>query len=364
MNNAKARLSVGVWLLLVALVCQSKAQTHSDLDSQYSITAYDVPPGTSAGTADGTMIFLRKNELVKLDLSENRLVSIPIETIEIRSWTYGNGSVWILGKSKGVSGVHRLDAQTGKVISRIPLAYRRREAISYGFGSLWKFSVSLFSSPEPVFRIDPESKEVSRIDTGGLFNGQLEISEGKVWLLGLIDGTVKCFDPLSSKVVDEFSVGAKHDNSLVKQQFRGGTYSYAIGEGTVWVRESLGSKGDRFVLSGFDVKTHERVTKLESDAALWGPVIWKGSVWISTRGDSQRGHYIAKIDPKLGHTVGRILIPVRPGDNQESVFLPPMLFADDNSLWALSSNPWSHKSPLIVRRIQLKSEEEGRSGSQ
>jgi hypothetical protein len=139
---------------------------------------------------------------------------------------------------------------------------------------------------------------------------------------------------------------------MLKQGFKGGSYSYGIREGLRWVLDTQGMYGQKRVLSGYDLRTHERIAKLEVDNAVFGPVIWNGSVWLSTRGDPHVGHYIAKIDPRLKHTVGRISIPVAVEGARESDFLPPLLVADGDSLWALSGNWWSKRTPVILEALQ------------
>lgn len=362
--NQIVRISVALYIFLFSFVLAVTAQVAPDLDSEYSITMFEAPQGAGFGFEidNDTLLFLKKNELIRLDEKGKQLESVPIGEIDTRAWTFGGGSVWILGKSKSFAGIHRIDPRSGKLMDTIAFDRERDQAISYAYGSLWIWTTFVLAKGKPLLRIDPETKHVTVVDAGGPFKGQLGFNDGKVWLLGIEDGVVKCLDPESNKVVDEFSVGREHDNAILKQSFKGGSYSYAIDDGIIWVGNHKGAKGDIFILSGFDLKTHERIAKLESDDALWGPVIWKGNVWLSIRGDPRKGHYISKIDPKLKHTVGRIFIP----GGSESDFVPPVLVPGRSQmhpgrsqipenadfLWALSGNPWNRKTPVIVRRIQ------------
>ena len=339
---------------LSSLACRSAAQT-IDMDGEYTVTTWEGPKGASVGFGDGKIWLLKSNELISLGEDLKPLTPIPIEEIEIRSWTVGGGSIWILGKSKGFSGLHRIDSQTGKLTDTVSLQGEKYAAILYAYGSIWAAPAFVLAKGKPLLRIDPETKHVTVI--GDDFKGQLVASDGKLWMLGVEDGKVRSLDPQSNKVIDDFSVGREHDNGLIKNIIKGpskaGGYSFAISDGMLWVLDVKGLYGERHVLSGYELKTHERIAKLETDGALWGPVIWNGYVWLSTRGDPHSGHYISKIDPGLKHTVGRILIPASPG-GQEANFLPPILAAEGDSLWALSGNWYSKKAPVIVRRFRAK----------
>jgi hypothetical protein len=342
-----------VLLLLCAQMPRAAAQAAADINPEYTITTFEAPKGASVGIADGTLMFLRKDELISLDPNKAEFKPVPIENIEARSWTFGGGSVWILGKSKNFWGIHRIDPNTGKLSDRIGLEHDRNEAISYGYGSLWISTDFVLAKPKPLLRIDPGTKQITTVDIGGGFKGQLAISDGKIWLFGAENGQVRCLDPLSNKVIDEFTVGHGLDNGILEGSFRGGSYSYSIGDGMLWVGEILGTNGGKYVLSGFDLKTHDRIIKLESDAALWAPVFWNGYVWLSTRGDPHVGHFISRVDPRLKHTTGRILINAS-ANGGEANLLPPIVVAANDSLWSISSNPFSNKTPVIVHRIQAK----------
>jgi streptogramin lyase len=333
-----------------------EAQTNSNINDEFTITTFEAPKGGSFGWGDGKIWFLRKNELIRLEPTGDRPLSVPIEEIEVSSWIFGDGSIWILGKSKNFWGIHRVNPQTGKVVNTIALDHDKNQGLSYGYGAIWVWSSWVLGKEKPLLRIDPETNSVSKIALGNGFKGQLMISDGKVWLLGVEDGSVKCLDPSSNKVTDEFSIGRAHDNGILgilKGPFKEGSYSYGIGEGQLWVLDTQDANGARRVLSGYDLRTHERIAKLETDDAVWGPVIWNGYVWLSSRGDPRSGHYISRIDPRLKHTMGRIFIPAY-AEDPEVTFLPPGIGMIDNSLWAVSGTWGDKKRSVIIRRIQPK----------
>src|SRR5262249_12270030 len=262
---------------VLTIVFTASAQDLSDVSSEYTITTFEGQVGASFGTAEGAPLFIQKNEFIRMNPG-GELTPVPIDEIEIHNWTYGDGSLWMLGKSKNIWGIHRIDFQTGRLLDTIPLEHDRHEVISYGYGSLWVFTAFELAKPKPLLRIDPQTKQVTTIDLGQGFKGTLAINEQKVWLLGVEDGDVKCLDPQSNKVVDEFSGGREHDNGILKGAFKGGSYGYGIGDGMLWVLDTRDMHGGKRVLSGYDLKTHERKTKLETDDTVWPPVVWNGYV--------------------------------------------------------------------------------------
>ena len=328
------------------------AQTNTDIGTEYTVTTLEVPKGASFGTGDGKIWFLRKDELIALDADQNRLKPVPIGEIEARSWTVSGGSLWILGKSEKSWAIRRIDPQTGKLVGTISLEDNRDQQFLYAYGSIWVWTGFVLAKNKPVLRIDPESKQVIEVTNG--FKGQLLASDSKIWMLGVEDGEVKCLDPQSNKIVDEFSVGREHDSGIVKGRVKGGSYTFAIGDGMLWVGDTQGMNGGKYVLSAYDLNSHGRITKLESDAALWAPTIWNGYVWLSTRGDAGSGHYISRIDPKIRHTMGRLFIPVSSKATRDAEFLPPILVSSEDSLWAMSGNWFSKNPTLVLRRIQVR----------
>ena len=368
MRVPRASFSAARWLVctlatLSVFSLRVPAQTNADIGNEYTITTLEVPKGASFSTGDGKLWFLRKDELLRLDADQNRLIPVPIGDIKARSWIVSGGTLWIFGKSEKSWAIRRIDPQTGKLLDTIGLEDNRDQQFLYAYGSIWVWTDFMLAKNKPVLRIDPETKRV--IEVSNSFKGQLLASDGKIWMLGVEDGNIKCLDPQSNKVVDEFSVGREHDNGILKGRFKGGHYSYGIGEGALWVldaQETYGIltnaavEGPRVkgVLSGYDLKTHERIAKIENDAALWLPMTWKGYVWLSTRGDDRSGHYISRIDPKLQHTVGRLFIPISSKAPRYAEFLPPMLVSSEDSLWAVSGNWFSKNPTLLLRRIQAK----------
>jgi len=331
---------------------RSPAQTNADVGSEYTITTLQPPKGATFGTGDGKLWFLRKRELIRLDQDQNRLVTTPIDDIQVRTWIVSGGSLWIFGKSESGWNIRRIDPQSGKLVSTIPLENNRDQQFLYAYGSIWVWTGFVLARDKPVLRIDPETKKV--IEIRDKFKGQVLAGDGKIWMLGVEDGDVQCLDPQSNKIVDGFSVGRGHDNGVLKGAFKGGSYSYVIGDGVLWVGETRGQNGGKYVLSGYDLKTHQQVATLEQDASLFPPVAWSGYVWLSSRGDPKSGHYITRVDPRAHDSVGQIFIPISPNAARDAEFLPPMLLPSEDSLWAVSGRWFSNDHAMIVRRIQAK----------
>jgi len=343
------------------------AQDPSRTDPEFTVTVVEGPKRGAFAVGDGAVWFLGQGQLSKLDPADNHVISVPLEdapgpgpmlmamkgTVP-QFFAVGGGSIWRLArKSKHELELQRLDETNGRLLDEIPLNEKQSGSLSYAYGSIWIWSDMFLD--HPLVRVDPSAKQVTTIDLGkGEWSAPC-FSEGSVWILGMESGVVKRIDIQSNKIAEEFSIGQKQKNGIFSMPFKGGSYYFAVGDGMLWVADSKNLSSGKYVLSRFDLKTHERVAKLESDPSDGPPVIWHGYVWLSTAGNVMSGHYLTKISPQTNHIVGTIfLLPTISGRILVSGSMPPRLLADQDSLWTFSVGT-AGNPPITIHRIQATS---------
>jgi hypothetical protein len=362
-GTARRVYRVAVLTLASASLLPVAAQILPASDPNVTITTIEGPKDAAFAIGDGTAWFLTKDVLTKVDPQNNQLTSVPMEQLQLGNWflraigggfAVGGGSVWRYGKGHGVEGVHRVDPGTGKCIATLALKPRKgMNSLTYGEGSLWVLN----EHDGNLVRIDPGTNQVSAtIELGKGFWLGLKIADGAVWAVGEENGIVKRLDPQSNKVVDEFSVGRPQKNGLFTMVLEGGSYYFAVGDGTLWVADSQSMSTGKYVLSRIDPKTHERVAQIEIDDSQGAPAFWNGFGWVSmASGNSRLGHFITKIDLKTNRAAGQIFLPAS-GRLFNRGASPAILLADENSLWSLSRG---FNGDSVVRRLQAKPKEPG-----
>ena len=114
----------------------------------------------------------------------------------------GGGAVWVAEGLKGK--VARIDPNTMKVTSEVPLLKGNPNEIAFGAGYVWVTD----TEDDSVTRIDPSTNpQGTTIPSVG--NGPVGIAagDGAAWVANSLDGTVARIDPKSSRVT-RFEIGA------------------------------------------------------------------------------------------------------------------------------------------------------------
>jgi YVTN family beta-propeller protein len=354
-------------VLVFASVFHLGAQNTPESDPDLTITTIEGPKELNGGLpalGDGPVWFA-KGRLFQVDRENNQLSSVPIELEQLKNVGYahgglavGGGSIWRFGKAHNVEGIHRADLGTGKCTATVELKPRKGfNSLTYGEGSLWVLN----EHDGNLVRIDPGTNQVSAtIELGKGFWQDLKIADGSIWAMGLENGVVKRVDPHSNKVVDEFSAGKEQQNSFFKSPFKGGLYSFSVGEGALWVADRKDT--GKYILSRIDPKTHELVATIEMDDSNGAPVFWNSYGWVSSTGYLEAGHFITKINLKTNRVAGRIFLPAWKGGGAYKVFFKvgseaPVLLVGKDSLWAISTSAGGRGAPLIIHRVQAKQPE-------
>lgn len=335
---------------------QSDLPTDLPVDDATSITTIEGPQEKDVraiAVGDGTAWILSEHQLLKVDPSNNQLTPVAIENVKGNlhsGFAVGGQGVWILGEAHDIHGIHRIDPSTGKCIANILLKkHKGEDSVVYGEGALWVLN----KYDGTLTKIDPTSNQITgTVELGKMFWQNVKAADGSVWAMGEEKSIIKRIDPSSSKIVDEFSIGPNQHNGIFSLNM--GMFVFSAGEGFLWVADDKFQQG-KYSLSRVDPKTHESSAKLQMDGSHGAPVFWNGSAWVSTAGYHLYGHFITKLDPTTNRTVAKILLPVERGSTTFSNrgTTPPVLLADEDSLWAFSEGSTAY-SRLLVRRIQRK----------
>jgi len=249
----------------------------------------------------------------------------------------GAGALWVSGEASKVKGLHRIDLHTGKIVASVAL-HSRWGPVAFGEGFAW----SLIDE-ETLVRIDPVSNQVSGTIHLGKGYMQVKFGNASVWTMGSENGTIKRIDPQLAKVVEEFSVGHAQENGILKGPLKGGLYFFTAADGMLWVANSKTMSSGKYVLSRFDPKTHESLSKIEADDASGAPVIWNGALWLSGMG------YLTKVSLETNHVAARVLLTA-PGNGRPT---GGTLLSDGDTLWSIDSGRWAY-SRVVISRIQTK----------
>lgn len=301
---------------------------------------------------DRTAWILGNSNYKKLTRS-NQLTSVAIESIDgnLRSrLAVGGEAVWILGEAHGIHGILRIDPSTGRCIANVLLKkHKGEDSLAFGEGALWV----LDKYDGTLTKIDPSNNQITgTVELGKMFWQNVKAVDGSVWAMGEEKSVVKRIEPNSSKIVDDFSIGANQHNGMFSLNM--GMFVFSVGEGFLWVADDKFQQG-KYTLSRVNPNTHESSTKLQVDGSHGASVFWNGSGWLSTVGYHLYGHFITKFDPSTNRIEAKVPLPIEHGSTtfSDRGSLPPLLLADEDSLWAFSkgSNAYSR---LLIRRIQRK----------
>jgi YVTN family beta-propeller protein len=278
------------------------------------------------GGSGGGGVEVVPNSVAVIDPKANRVsddVAVGARPAEIVS---GFGSVWVLNRDDGT--VSRIDPKTRRVVRTIPLNVEPT-GLAAGAGAIW------FASPGQnlvangnyytkirLGRIDPAFSSIAETielrnravsGSGGL--GPLGAGRGLVWIT-TGTGAIR-FHPASRRETEvdtatEFGfplgdvavgVGATWisggGNRVVRIEPTGvpaekvpvgnGPGALAVGEGAVWVVDTLDDEVVRI-----DPATNAVRTTVEVGRSPTGVAVGTGSVWVSNRDDGT----VSRIDPR------------------------------------------------------------------
>jgi len=344
-------LRIGLLLVVpLTLPADLTSQVGATPDRSLSIIAVEGPKEKDVqaiAVGEGAAWLLTNDQLLRIDSGTGTISNLPTE--RIKTWhlafhnaAIGAGSLWVSGEAHKIKGVHRIDLHTGKIVASIPFHYRFGE-VAFGEGFAWTLI-----RQETLARIDPLSNQVSgTIDLG---KGYMEVKFGNasVWTIGLESGTIKRIDPQLAKVAEEFSAGPAQDTSILKSLFQGGIYLFTAADGMLWVANNKRMSNGKYVLSRFDPKTHERLSKIEADDAYGAPVIWNGALWLSGMG------YLTKVNLETNHIAERVVLAA--SDDGRAV--SGTLMTDGHTLWAVDTGSWAY-SKVVISCIQAKVSDSG-----
>jgi len=273
-------------------------------------------PGSPDWIGVGDSIWISnepKHNLSRLDPGSNEVVAtVASGKKPCAGLAMGFGSVWVPNCSDG--SVWRLDAETTKVLARIPTGVANAEGtITAGEGSIWmpanKSGLLARIDPDTnqtvarikvpagsyaamagegaiwvtctknnlVSRVDPKSEKVVATIPVGPSPRFLAVGLGSVWTLNQGNGTVTRIDPATNKVTATIAVGVPG---------KGGDID--TGEGAVWV-SAIGKPISRIDPATNRV-TKQFVGKKGGDALRIG----QGSLWLA----NHALHEVWRIDPK------------------------------------------------------------------
>ena len=255
------------------------------------------PTGVAAGDGGVWVIHLDDNRISKIDPRTDDIVatgSAPSPT----AIAVGAGSVWV---AHGDATLSQLDARTAAAVHSVPVP-DLTEFVATGPGAVWAVSnVGGFAA-----RINPQSASVSTsVKLPPLFVRGIAADEGGLWVSSsdVLDERygVARIDPLRRKVVAHVPV-------LL------GARGIAVGDGAVWVANSLGN-----TVSEIEPSTNRVVRRIRVGKDPVGVALGEGAIWVTNYKDGT----VSRIDPRLG----RVVATIRVGPN------PDHLAAGEGGIW-------------------------------
>jgi YVTN family beta-propeller protein len=181
--------------------------------------------------------------------------------------------VWVSNGPKNT--VHRLDANTNKVIATVEVGKRPCSGLTAAFGSIWVPNCM----DKTLSRVDTKTNTVVATIPVGPANseGGLAASADSIWMLSDMKGVLSRIDPKTNSVTAEITVPS-------------GSPVCVLGEdGAIWVVSNEHSS-----VSRVDPKTN-----LVTDTIAVGPkprftTVGGGSIWTLNQGDGT----VSRVDVK------------------------------------------------------------------
>ena len=253
------------------------------------------PTGVAVGDGAVWVIHLDANRISKINARTNAVVATG-SAPGPRTVTVGGGSVWV-ATADGI--VAQYDSTGSNVHGvRIPSALQPVELSTYGSGGVW------VASPVSglVGRINPQSSSVGATVASGALKGAVKgIAAGDraVWISSsdilADDYAATRIDPVGNRVTERVPL-------------RLGAEGISVGEGSVWVANSLGNTVSQIAPATNRVVRRIRVGEDPVAVAAGG-----GAVWVTNYKDGT----VSRLDPRQGRVVATI--PVGPNPDHVAV---------------------------------------------
>jgi YVTN family beta-propeller protein len=210
--------------------------------------------------------------------------------------------------------LQRIDPRTNRLAGTIKVG-SRPGSVAVGEGAVWVTSLD----DQTVSRIDPKTDRLSMTGAAGADPIHVAAGEGALWVANGADKTLLRLDPRTLKIVQTFLPGG--DGS----RYCGPA---AVGEGAVWVAESLSGAGVTRISPDDDLPA--RVASVQPcafDVAVGG-----GAVWLVPSavfqvgcgcGSGTAGRSVTRVDPVKLKAVASIPL----------AFMPVDIAADGQGVW-------------------------------
>src|SRR5262245_46742352 len=210
--------------------------------------------------------------------------------------------------------LQRIDPRTNKLGATIKVG-SRPSSVTVGEGAAWVTSQDDLTSS----RIDPKTDQLSMTSAAGADPTHVAAGERAVWVSNGSDKTLIRLDPRTLKIVQTFVPGGD-----------GSRYCgpVAVGEGAVWVAESLSGAGLTRISP--DDNLTARVAGVQEcafDVAVGGGAIWLvDSVAFQVGcgcGSGTAGRSVTRVDPVKRKAVA----------SRQLAFMPADIAADGQGVW-------------------------------
>lgn len=218
--------------------------------------------------------------LVRIAPETNEPTIAPVSSPEFV--TAGFGSIWVSSRNS----VHRLDPETGQVVSTIPIGSRAL-FMAAGEGAVWVSSTQV--SSVSLSRIDPETDRVTgSIELPGCCVGDLTAGEGAVWVQS--SDQVLRIDPRSLRVTGDVRVGS---------------HLTTAGVGGVWANTASMGPDE---IKRIDPQTSRIVASMPG-RGFGQPAVGLGYVWLGVQREPGNGQIeVYRIDPRSNRVLPRWVI--------------------------------------------------------
>ncbi len=175
-----------------------------------------------------------------------------------------------------------------------PLSEIVLPSLTFGDGALWATAPSSTPTGISLFRIDPQTKEVTEVVGGLLPQSEVAFGAGSVWVGNLGEGIIGRIDPETLEVVAEIDVG-EHVHGL------------AAGAGAVWVSACTVRRG---FLARIDPARNQVRRIVGFRRCSFALEVGAGSIWLG----SDETNRLLRVSPFSGGIVGLIEIGGTPTD--------------------------------------------------
>jgi YVTN family beta-propeller protein len=170
----------------------------------------------------------------------------------------GAGSVWSLD---GLAGIARIDARSGRIVSRISLAGGAPDEISFGAGSLWIVD----STNRQVIQLDASTERPKPVTTFGKAPTGIAFGFDAVWIGDYLADVVWRLNPELGRIERTIAVGQR-------------PFAVAVGAGAVWVANSYDS-----TITKIDPMTNRVLRTIRVGYSPTRIVVARGRIWVITR---------------------------------------------------------------------------------